>query len=612
METKNVSNKVIHYCWFGGNPLSELTKKCIASWKKYLPDFEIKEWNEKNFDVNQCEFVKQAYEQKKWAFVADYTRFKVLEQYGGLYLDTDMEITADIAKYLEHDLFLGCEDSKLINAAVVWSKEKNNKHIKNIVKTYEDKEDFNVSGDLYKESVPQVLSTYFKSYGFDKEKEEIQVLDENSVYIYPMEYFYPLSYDHQHNKFTENSCMIHHFDATWISPMEKFKTDMKRKNMKWVVYVIDFFINTKNFIFAYLNYKDIVIFIMMFLIMALMTFAFKPLDEKTILFGNNSCKYSTIILVEGVLAYIWTDICKRLRLFEINKALDKNLLENKSCDYRKSHINNEKLKSIELYENKIWGIQVVCLIIFSILCPIFYSINGINTSQIIFSFCFIEAVFTFYIGIMKEFKYRILDLLLIDFMLSIMSITSSYGLIIGSLMFFVFALFIFKAKLSKKRNIAFIGAAAFFIVIAQIVNFLFGMFDINFNVMLNFENLNKFSTVTSIENYDVNSNVITNFQASNNMLVSIIKTFLSNPCLHILSSAIGIFILDAIVLILIALTSKNFKYLFLLILPILNTIFNINYDCLIYSNYLVLIFLVIVLVIFVFNKIFKDEKIIID
>lgn len=109
----------------------------------------------------------------------------------------------------------------------------------------------------------------------------------------------------------------------------------------------------------------------MFLIMALMTFAFKPLDENAILFGNNSCKFSTIILVEGVLAYIWTDICKRIRLFEINKALDKNLLENKLCDYRKSHINNEKLKSIELYENKIWGIQVVCLIIFSILCPIF-------------------------------------------------------------------------------------------------------------------------------------------------------------------------------------------------------------------------------------------------
>ena len=95
------NNKIIHYIWFGGNPISELTKKCIATWKKYLPDFEIKEWNENNFDVTQCPFVKEAFEQKKWAFVADYTRFKVLEEYGGIYLDTDMEITADISKFLE-------------------------------------------------------------------------------------------------------------------------------------------------------------------------------------------------------------------------------------------------------------------------------------------------------------------------------------------------------------------------------------------------------------------------------------------------------------------------------------------------------------------------------
>lgn len=108
MDKKN--KKIIHYIWFGGNPLSDLTKKCIETWKKYLPDFEIMEWNEKTFDVNQCAFVKEAYEQKKWAFVADYTRFKVLEKYGGIYLDTDMEITADISKFLEKDLFLGVED----------------------------------------------------------------------------------------------------------------------------------------------------------------------------------------------------------------------------------------------------------------------------------------------------------------------------------------------------------------------------------------------------------------------------------------------------------------------------------------------------------------------
>ena len=159
------NNKIIHYIWFGGNPISELTKKCIATWKKYLPDFEIKEWNETNFDVTQCTFVKEAFEQKKWAFVADYTRFKVLEEYGGIYLDTDMEITADISKFLEDDLFLGVEDSKQINAAVVWAKEAHNPYIKDIVDIYESKKKFNETGNLYDESVPKVLTKYFEKYG---------------------------------------------------------------------------------------------------------------------------------------------------------------------------------------------------------------------------------------------------------------------------------------------------------------------------------------------------------------------------------------------------------------------------------------------------------------
>ena len=70
--------KIIHYCWFGGKPLPELAKKCIASWKKYCPDYEIKEWNESNFDLNACTYVKEAYDSKKYAFVSDYARFDIL------------------------------------------------------------------------------------------------------------------------------------------------------------------------------------------------------------------------------------------------------------------------------------------------------------------------------------------------------------------------------------------------------------------------------------------------------------------------------------------------------------------------------------------------------
>ena len=87
--------KVIHYCWFGGNPKSELILKCIDSWKKICPDYKIIEWNEDNFDVNCCLYVKEAYTAKKWAFVSDYCRFHVLYHYGGIYLDTDLNRTTE-------------------------------------------------------------------------------------------------------------------------------------------------------------------------------------------------------------------------------------------------------------------------------------------------------------------------------------------------------------------------------------------------------------------------------------------------------------------------------------------------------------------------------------
>ena len=101
--------KIIHYCWFGGNPLPELAVKCIESWKKYCPDYEIKRWDESNFDLNCCDYVKEAYQAKKWAFVSDYVRFKVLYNEGGLYFDTDVELIKSIDDILAHGPFMGVE-----------------------------------------------------------------------------------------------------------------------------------------------------------------------------------------------------------------------------------------------------------------------------------------------------------------------------------------------------------------------------------------------------------------------------------------------------------------------------------------------------------------------
>ena len=102
MEDKKVIPKIIHYCWFGGNELSELAKKCISSWRKYCPDYEIIEWNESNFDINLCQYVREAYKEKKWAFVSDYARFWILYNFGGIYMDTDVELITSIDGLVEY------------------------------------------------------------------------------------------------------------------------------------------------------------------------------------------------------------------------------------------------------------------------------------------------------------------------------------------------------------------------------------------------------------------------------------------------------------------------------------------------------------------------------
>ena len=112
--------KIIHYCWFGGNLLPELAQKCIESWKVYLPDYKIKEWNESNFDLNCCTYVKEAYEAKKWAFVSDYARFWILYTYGGLYFDTDVEVIKDMSDIIKNGAYmLGCAFGSLVSAVIV-------------------------------------------------------------------------------------------------------------------------------------------------------------------------------------------------------------------------------------------------------------------------------------------------------------------------------------------------------------------------------------------------------------------------------------------------------------------------------------------------------------
>ncbi len=211
--------KYIHYCWFGGKPLPKLAKKCIKSWKKYLPDYKIIKWSEENVDLNECDFIKQAYESKKWAFVADYARTKALNEMGGIYFDTDMEVTKNIDNLLKNDTFLGMEDSGMIAVGVWYEKEKNSFLSTKLLDYYKNCGGFDAE-NAYTYAIPKIITDLIDDDKFVMSKNEIQHL-KHDIVIYPREYFYPLSYDRSNNIFTDNTCMIHYYDASWVPKYEK-------------------------------------------------------------------------------------------------------------------------------------------------------------------------------------------------------------------------------------------------------------------------------------------------------------------------------------------------------------------------------------------------------
>lgn len=222
-----MTSKYIHYCWFGDKPLPKLTKKCIESWKKYLPDYEIIKWDETNVDFNECPFVKEAYENKKWAFVADYARTKAIYNMGGIYFDTDMLITKPIDFLRDEETFLGLEDSFMVNSAVWGASKPKTYFAKRMLDFYQSQEHFDIN-NLFKMSIPRIMTRILNELGLDHLSNEIQHLPHN-ITIYPREYFYPLSFNFKENLFTENTCMIHYFDASWFGKKEKFKIFLNRK-----------------------------------------------------------------------------------------------------------------------------------------------------------------------------------------------------------------------------------------------------------------------------------------------------------------------------------------------------------------------------------------------
>lgn len=205
--------KKIHYCWFGGNKKTKAVEKCIASWRKYCPDYEIIEWNEENFDVNQNPYIKYCYDNKKWAFLSDLARLIIVCKHGGIYFDTDVELIRKPDFLLEYGAFYGFETPNYVNTGEGFGAQAHHPTIESMIEQYSElKADDN--GDFPTVTCPILNTKALLPFGLELSGEK-QILDD--AIILPVEYMNP--YDDPKgvlNK-TENTVSIHWYSKSWMS-----------------------------------------------------------------------------------------------------------------------------------------------------------------------------------------------------------------------------------------------------------------------------------------------------------------------------------------------------------------------------------------------------------
>lgn len=221
--------KIVHYCWFGKKEKPESVKKCINSWKKFLPDYELMEWNEDNFNIDKLQYTKEAYEAGKYAFVSDVARIEALYLYGGIYMDTDVEVLKSFSPLLDARCILGMEEKEYV-ATSFMAFEKGHPLVKQFLNLYENLSFYDEKGQIITGTNVAKLTNMLAEKGF-KQINTYQEL-EDGIKIYPKEFFSPYDYINCYYKITENSYCVHHFAVSWMSKKEQVKKQIKRKVVK--------------------------------------------------------------------------------------------------------------------------------------------------------------------------------------------------------------------------------------------------------------------------------------------------------------------------------------------------------------------------------------------
>lgn len=205
--------KIIHYFWIGGNPKPKSVKECIESWKRFCPDFEIKEWNESNYDIHKHPYMEKAYREKQWAFVSDYGRLDVLYQYGGIYLDTDVEVLRDLSPFCEYKAYIGFENQHYVNDGQGIGCVAQLPIVKEMMQCYDGNEPYFYENDEeHYVASPELCTKVLLRHGLIPDGARQRVDD---MEILPVDYFCPLNYDTGKLVITENTYSIHHFDGSW-------------------------------------------------------------------------------------------------------------------------------------------------------------------------------------------------------------------------------------------------------------------------------------------------------------------------------------------------------------------------------------------------------------
>ncbi|MDR3331478.1 MAG: glycosyl transferase [Synergistaceae bacterium] len=217
--------KIIHFCWFGMGEKPQIAKSCMESWERHLPEYELREWNEDNFDVTSNRYAKEAYESRLYAFVTDYVRLYALYNCGGIYMDTDVEVLRPLDRFLSHAAFSGFEDGVNVPTGIMGS-EKGCQAVRDLMLHYEGKSFKKKNASCDTTTNCAAVTGYFLKHGLVQDN-TLQTV--NGMTFYPREFFCPKNLKSTTTNVTEDTYVIHHFAGSWLPVWKKRRAEVRKK-----------------------------------------------------------------------------------------------------------------------------------------------------------------------------------------------------------------------------------------------------------------------------------------------------------------------------------------------------------------------------------------------